>query len=518
VHIVTGEEMYAIDRYTIEEVGLAGQMLMENAGQAVARMLFRRLKQSDSIAVMIGTGNNGGDGFVIARVLLEKGYGVQVWLVPPRKKLKGDAKKHMEIFERTGHEFQCYRGNEAVFSDRVQCCTVIIDALLGTGVKGAPRSPYREMIADMNASRAFVVSVDIPSGVPADGGKPEIAVEADETLTLQSPKLGLFTPNQANYYGKWDVLDIGIPNKAVTAIAGTRKLWQREDVSGSLPERSASSHKGTHGKGLLAAGSRSMTGAPVLAAQSALRGGSGLLTVALPDVIHPVVAGHVVEATYALCPASTDGLFSGELPIELSYDGIAAGPGMGREKGGYMLVAKLLKEAACPLLLDADALFHVQSCKSLLKERKRSTILTPHPGEMARLADCSVQDVQQNRFQIARDFATTYGVYLVLKGPSTIVTTPDGMQYVNPTGNASLAKGGTGDVLTGLILAFMMQHNSLQAAISNAVYIHGEVADILTAEDHSSLDVLATDVIEAFPRVFRSLYSTCSTRRTKRAE
>lgn len=504
MHIVTGEEMYAIDRCTIEEVGLDGHLLMENAGQAVTRELCQRLQDSDRIAVLIGKGNNGGDGFVIARMLLEKGYDVEAWLIPPCEKVKDDARRHMEIFERAGHEVLMYRGNEALLSQRLCHYAVIIDALLGIGVKGTPRTPYGEVISEVNRSPAFVAAVDIPSGVPADGGEIDIGVQADETLTLQCPKIGLFTPGHAQYYGKWKTVDIGIPEKAVNSSAGSRILWKKEEVSASFPERSASSHKGSHGKGLLVAGCRCMTGAPVLAARAALRGGTGLLTVALPDVIHPIVAGSVIEATYLLCP-SNDGFFSGELPLHAEFDGVAAGPGIGREKGGFEIVKQLLTQTDCPLVLDADALYHLQSLKSLLKQRKAATVITPHPGEMARLLDCSVEEVQQNRFQCSRDFAVMHGVYLVLKGPYTIVATPGGEQYINQTGNAALAKGGTGDVLTGLILAFIMQHDSFQAAISNAVYVHGKTADVLVRENHSPVDVLATDVIQAFPKVLRSL-------------
>lgn len=503
MHIVTGDEMNEIDRCTMNEIGLNGEMLMENAGRAVAGKLCKQLKKEDRVAVMIGTGNNGGDGFVIARVLLDADYHVDVWLIPPRQKIKGDARKHLEIFEAAGFEVQAYSENEAVFASRRDRYTFVIDALLGTGVHGAPRSPYKEVIEQINAWPAKVVSVDVPSGVAADGG--ELAgepVRADRTITLQAPKLSAVTYPSADYYGEWETVDIGIPRGVFERIAASRAMWGAGDVRRTLPRRSGSSHKGSHGKGLLVAGSSAMTGAPVMAASAALRAGAGLLTTAVPDAIHPVVASQVTEATYAPCP-SENGAFSGEGTPEVDFDGVAVGPGMGRGEGTRRIVERLLRETSSPLVVDADGLYFLDGLQPLLQERQEATVLTPHAGEMARLLGTSVKEAQNRRFEASRDYAMANGVYLVLKGPYTIVTTPDGQQYVNPTGNASLAKGGTGDVLTGLILAFMMQHSDLQSAVSNAVYLHGQAADFLVEREHSLLDVVATDVIAALPRTLR---------------
>lgn len=505
MHIVTGREMTEIDRFAMEETGFPGAMLMENAGQAFVAKLLSWLQPDDRIAVLIGTGNNGGDGFVIARTLLDKAYDVDAWLVPPRNNIRGDAKEHFGIFESAGFTALAYSQHEHRFADCLSRYTVIVDALLGTGVRGEPRSPYNEIISRINASQALIISVDVPSGVPADGGEVNgEAVQADRTITLQCPKMGALTYPAAHYYGNWEVVDIGIPRKAIEETAPTRRLWETKDVQQTFPRRLASSHKGEHGKGLLVAGSQTMTGAAILAARATLRGGAGLLTAAVPDVIHPVVAAQVTEAMYTLCP-SRNGAFAGDLTIEHSFDGVAIGPGVGRENGAARVVEMLLSTCEAPLIIDADGLFHLTPRKSMLKERQAVTVLTPHPGEMARLTDASVEEIQADRFEISRWFAMEYGVYLVLKGPYTIVTTPDGYQYVNPTGNAALAKGGTGDVLAGLVLAFIMQHDHVQSAISNAVYVHGRAADVLVERDHSPADVLAGDVIEAIPHTMRNI-------------
>ncbi|HET7615336.1 MAG TPA: NAD(P)H-hydrate dehydratase, partial [Bacillales bacterium] len=454
-----------------------------------------------------GTGNNGGDGFVIARVLKDEGYDVDAWLIPPEKKVKGDARKHFEIFEAAGYAAKSYVRHEKDFKACLLRCAVIVDALLVTGVRGEARPPYKEVITEVNASDAFVVSVDVPSGVPADGGNVDgAAVRADLTITLQCQKTGAFLFPGAGYYGAVETVGIGIPRKVIREMAARREMWTEAKFKGTFPKRGAASHKGSHGKGLLVAGSREMPGAAVMAGKSALRGGSGLLTVAVTDENRAIVASLLPEATYRVWD-SVDGAFSGDFPFDLAYDAVAVGPGIGRGEGALALTEKLLRECEAPLVVDADGLYSLSTLKSVLKSRTGQTVLIPHPGEMARLAGLSVEEVQSRRFQVSRDFAREFGVWLVLKGPYTIVSAPDGAQYVNPTGNAALAKGGTGDVLTGLILAFIMQHSQLQPAVSNAVYAHGKAADGLVENRHSKIDVLATDLIEAFPQTLHRLLS-----------
>jgi ADP-dependent NAD(P)H-hydrate dehydratase / NAD(P)H-hydrate epimerase len=505
MRIVTASEMYAIDRYTIQQIGMSEESLMENAGQAAARVLLERISHSERVAVLAGTGNNGGDGFVVARVLKSYGYETDLWLIPPREKVKGAAKKALEIYENAGYEVKYYIGYEKEFAEQLSRYNVVIDALLGIGAKGAPRSPYKDIMEQINETDGLTVySIDVPSGVPADGGQVETAIQADVTISIQYPKPSAFTFPSADYYGELVVVDIGIPPIAAEKHAATRKLWRKEDVMRSLPRRTLSSHKGTYGKGLVIGGSRNMNGAVVMCAKAALRCGAGLLTIGLPDEIHPIVAVHVPEVMYFPCPSS-DGYFAGDMEIEgIDIDAIAVGPGMGRTEGTRSIVEKVLRQSV-PVVLDADALFYWKDYVSLVKEREQPTILTPHSGEMARMIDATIREVEEDRFRISKQFAMKYGVYLVLKGPYTIVTTPDGKQFVNATGNPALAKGGSGDVLTGMILSFLMQHEDIQAAVSNAVFVHGKAADVLVDTRHSQLDVLATDVIEAIPHILHSL-------------
>nr|WP_208404347.1 NAD(P)H-hydrate dehydratase [Saccharococcus thermophilus] len=498
MHIVTAAEMYEIDRDTVEQIGISADSLMEDAGQALFHVLRERIPRSARVAVLAGTGNNGGDGLVVARMFKSNGYDVDVWLVPPKEKVKGAAKTALEVYERSGYDWKPYAGNEQAFAAHILQYDAIIDALLGIGIKGEVRPPYREIIELVNRSRAIVYAIDIPSGTPADGGEAETAVRADATITIQCPKLGAYTFPTADYYGELLLVDIGIPPLAVKRNAAPRFVWEEDDVVRTLPKRKRSSHKGTHGKLLVVGGSRAMTGAVTLTAKAALRSGAGLLTMAVPDDIYSVVANRVPEAMYYPCPAR-DGAFSGAMDVSaLDIDAVAIGPGLGRTDGVRDLVSNIVRQPV-PLVIDADALFFWNEYAALIRERKAATVVTPHPGEMARMLGLSIRDIEGDRFGTSKRLATEYGIYVVLKGPYTIVTTPDGSQYVNTTGNPALAKGGSGDVLTGIVSAFLMQHHSAQEAISNAVWIHGKAADMLVERGHSQWDVLAGDLIEAIP-------------------
>lgn len=506
MHIVSSSEMYAIDRYTIEQIGMSEESLMENAGQSVARVLLERVQPNERIAVLAGSGNNGGDGIVIARILKSYQYAIDLWLIPQKEKVKGAAKKSLQIFENCGYEVKHYIGNEQMFMEQLNQYDVIIDALLGIGTKGTLRSPFKEIIAKVNEiNKLTVYSIDVPSGISADGGHVAEAIKADVTMTIQYPKLGAYVFPTADFFGELHVVDIGIPPISVEKNTDYRRLWCEDDVQNTLPTRKRSSHKGTYGKGLVIGGSRNMAGAVVMTAKAALKSGAGLLTMAIPNDIYSVVATYFPEVMYYPC-LSKDGYFSGEIDIkQFDVKAIAVGPGIGR-KGQVKKIVEAALDLPVPVVLDADALYFWKDYDSIIKDRKEATIVTPHPGEMARMIDASIHEIESNRFKIAKQFAMEYGCYLVLKGPFTIVTTADGKQYVNTTGTPGLAKGGSGDVLTGMILSFIMQHENLRDAINNAVYIHGKAADRLIENGHSEMDILATDVIEALPEILNHLY------------
>ncbi|WP_458415006.1 NAD(P)H-hydrate dehydratase [Schinkia sp. CFF1] len=503
MQVVTANEMYEIDRFTMGEIGLPGVLLMENAGHAFVQKALDYLDKGQRIAILIGTGNNGGDGFVIARILKSLGFDADALLVVEEEKVKGDALFHFEAFRNSGYEIISLRDLGCL-----QGFDVIIDAMLGIGIKGEVKSPYREIIMACNELDNLKISVDIPSGVPADGTHSfELAFKAGLTITLQHPKLSAFTYPARDFYGQLEIVPIGIPPKASRAVLKqVRMCWTDKEVRETMPHRSPSSHKGTHGKGLVIGGSRDMTGAPVMTTRATLRAGGGLTTLAIPACLHSIVASQIVEAMFSPW-RSENGHFIGELGTDVSrFDAVAFGPGVGRENGGEKILSTLLDNVKAPLIVDADGLFYLAKLKEKLKKRPYPTIITPHTGEFARLTGYSHTEIEKNRFGLSREFAVEYGVYLVLKGPYSIVTTPTGMQFVNTSGNAALAKGGTGDVLTGIILAFVMNHTCLQEAISNAVYVHGKAADVLVNQKHTMWDTLATDVIEALPSVFRTFF------------
>ncbi|MGO4889640.1 NAD(P)H-hydrate dehydratase [Anaerobacillus sp. MEB173] len=508
MHVVTGEEMSRIDRFTIEEIGLKDELLMENAGQAVAREVLTSIDQNDRIAVLIGVGNNGGDGFVIARVLKNKGYHVDVWVIPEKERIRGAAKYHMNVYQRTGYELKSYLLDKQSFGDQLPNYIVIIDSLLGTGMSGPLRTPYKEIVQQVNQTNALTISVDLPSGLPADGNMMFTeAIKATKTVTLQCPKVGAFTYPSENYYGELSIVDIGIPEIAIETVSNSRKLWLTKDVKSTFPKRESNSHKGTYGRGLIIGGALTMTGAPVLSAKACHRSGAGLVTVAVPDVIHHIVASQVTEATFLPC-SSEDGEFAKTVSLEgllqkQRFTSIAIGPGYGRNEEGKKLIVEAVEQYPNPLIIDADGLYHLKGSLESLKKRQAVTVLTPHSGEMANLTGRTVQEIEQHRFSVAKDFAVEHGVYLVLKGPFTILTTPKGDQFVNATGNPALAKGGSGDVLTGMILAFIMQHSHIQEAISNAIFLHGKVADTLIESQFSACGVIASDIVNAIPHVLK---------------
>lgn len=496
MHVVSREEMQAVDRYTIEQIGLEGPLLMENAGRAVFTELVPDVKPGEKIVLVIGKGNNGGDGFAVARLLLDSPARSSVWLLPEESRIKGDAAVHKNAFLKAGGKVHMILQDKAAFSREVSGADLIIDALLGTGVHGAPYPEYLEVIRLINASAARVVSVDLPSGVPADGGTfAHPAVHAAETLTLHCPKLAQFVQPAARFFGTVRVLPIGIPARADAHAEVKRSVRTELEVRRTLPRRDPFSHKGTHGRGLIIAGSGQMSGAAFFSAKAALRSGIGLLKLSVPETVRPVIAAQLPEVMYM--PRNT---------LDLSdLSGIAIGPGLGREEEKGQLVRQVLEADHCPCVIDADGIYHLSKMKDLLLKRKNPVVLTPHPGEMAMLAGLSVAEIEADRFHVSEQFAGKYGVYLVLKGKYTIITAPDGRQIVNPTGNAALAKGGSGDVLTGIVFAFLLQHQDLMDAVSNAVYLHGALADDLVRTDHSQLDVLASDLIDRIPALLHRL-------------
>lgn len=496
MYILTKEEMYQADDYSIHTLGMPGLLLMENAGRRMADRIARLVARNDSVVLLVGAGNNGGDGLVIGRYLHQLGYQIDVFLVPPLEKLRGDARRQIDIY--TAHGFSIAPFSHESFQ-RIQEADWVIDALLGIGMQGELKSPYREIILAVNQSNASVISVDIPSGVLADEATVTLAIKADVTLAAAYPKMSAYLYPAAFHYGKLYVEEIGIPQQAVPQSARSRVLWGWNEFISTFPKRRADSHKGRQGRGLIIGGSDTMHGAPLLTAKGCMLSGIGLLSLAIPKEVRAGAVAVLPEATYLSC-VEKDGCLA-DLSLTQNYDVIVAGMGLSRDPLIENLIQKLLS-VETTLILDADALFFLKDFLDDLKKRRHPTILTPHAGEMACLCGLTIQEVMEKRFAVSKKFACQYGVYLLLKGPFSILTTPEGEQFVNQSGNAGLAKGGSGDLLSGMIGAFAARSNHLQQAVSNAVFAHGRAAERLIDAGHSQRDITASMVADFLPAVY----------------
>jgi len=504
MRILNAAQMREADRCTIEDIGIPSLVLMENAGrQVVAAMeAAYEARLEGRVAVLCGRGNNGGDGFVVARTLIQRGVDAAVFLIGSVAEVRGDARTNLDILGRLGAtvvEIGDEQSWELHFSEISQC-SLIVDAIFGTGLTSALGGMMETVVADMNASGIPIVAVDLPSGLSAD--TPHLigdCIDASMTVTLAAPKLPLVLPPGEAHAGDVVIADIGIPSDVLDGLDGPRiELLTPEQLRPLVEPRAPDSHKGDYGRVTVVAGSRGKTGAAHLAAMGALRSGAGLVTVATPGCCLPIVAAMAAEyMTEALADGKGGAVAGGaiETVLALQHDVIACGPGLGRDAGVAAFVRALVDRATVPLVLDADALTVLADDPASLTGREdRDIVITPHPGEMARLVGSSVEEVQGNRIEMAGNFAASHRVYVVLKGHRTIVATPEGHVFINPTGNAGLATGGTGDVLTGMIAAWLAQLLDAEAACRLAVFLHGAAGDLAEA-NVGQVAMTATDVV-----------------------
>ena len=504
MRILNAAQMREADRYTIEDIGIPSLVLMENAGRQVVAAIEAayETRLDGRVGVLCGRGNNGGDGFVVARTLMQRGVDAAVFLFGSVANVRGDARTNLDILGRLGVtvvEIDDEQAWELYFSEISQC-TLIVDAIFGTGLKSALAGMMETVVADINASGIPIVSIDLPSGLSADS--PQLVgdcFDASMTVTLAAPKLPLVLPPGQAYAGDVVIADIGIPSDVLEGLEGPHiELLMPEQVRLLVEPRAPESHKGDFGRVTIVAGSRGKTGAAHLAAAGALRSGAGLVTVATPASCLPIVASMAPEIMTAPLAESGDGMVVAagvDALLDLQHDVIACGPGLGRGPQVVEFVRALLDRATVPLVLDADALVALADDPSgLIGGEERDIIITPHPGEMARLIGASVDEVQANRIQVATDFAATRRLYVVLKGHRTIVATPEGHVFINPTGNAGMAAGGTGDVLTGMIAAWLAQLLDAEAACRLAVFLHGAAGDCAEASE-GQVAMTATDLV-----------------------
>ena len=512
--VFTAEEMRRLDRRAITELGIPGATLMENAGRGAAERIRAFLDEGRiqrlgaRVVVVCGKGGNGGDGFVVARWLKKSGARVEVLLAFPENEIRGDAAAKLKELKKGGVRPELVE-DDGVAAERLGRADLIVDALLGTGSHGAPGGRVAWLIERVNASGRPVVALDVPSGISADGGEaPGPAIRAVLTLTFGGLKRGLVAGPGAALAGGVEVVPIGVPADEVLRGVTTFAL-EPQDVARHFPPRPRDAHKGTYGHLLVVAGSLGKTGAAALAATAALRSGVGLVTVATPSSQQPVVAGLVLEAMTEPLPetgARTLALKAREVVAELAAqrDAVALGPGIGLDEETAAAARALVQELARPMAIDADGLSALAGHLDVLGSAPAARCLTPHPGEMARMLAVSVPDVQRDRIETVRDFATRYRVHVVLKGAWSVIGDPEGRVFVNPTGNPGMASGGTGDVLTGTLGAFLARGLAPGAALQSAVYLHGLAGDVAAAR-FGEESLIAGDLIAALPEAFRRL-------------
>jgi NAD(P)H-hydrate epimerase len=513
--VFTGEEMRRLDERAIRELGIPGATLMENAGRGAAEAVLawlaasKRPARGRRVAIVCGKGGNGGDGFVVARWLKRRGVRCDVLLAADPAEVRGDAAGKLRELEKAGGRAVAIT-NAAALAPVLARADLIVDALLGTGARAAPDGRVAETICAINASGRPVLALDVPSGVPADGSAPAHAVvRADATVTFAGLKRGLVVSPGRELAGPVSIVDIGV-SPAEMARGSTTFLIERADVARHFSRRDRSAHKGTYGHLLVVAGAVGTTGAAALAADGALRSGAGLVTVATPASQQPIVAGLVVEAMTAPLGEGASGFLGARAwptltELVSARDAVAVGPGIGLDAQVQDVVRRLVIEAPVPMVVDADALTALVGHLQVLRNAVAPRCLTPHPGELARLLGIGVPEVQRDRIELARTFAATHRVYVVLKGATSVVATPDGTVLLNPTGNPGMASGGTGDVLTGVVGAFLARGLAPGDALASAAYLHGLAGDIAAARVGEE-SLIARDVIAALPEAFQRLH------------
>jgi NAD(P)H-hydrate epimerase len=515
IPVLTPDEMRAVDRYTIHEVGIPGIVLMEHAGRALANHLQGRLRPGADVGVVCGKGNNGGDGLVAARFLAHAGHRVRVYLAADPAGYEQEAGTALAVARRAGLSPIRADTPESLSACDFSCHDWLVDALLGTGTRGAVAGHYADVIEKMNASSAPILACDLPSGLDAASGRAEGAcVRARETLTIGFPKVGLLLFPGAQFTGALHVADIGFPSAAVEQARPACFLLDAADARERLPLRRRNAHKGDFGRALVLCGSRGMTGAAALTAEAALRVGAGLVTVGIPASLNDVLEAKLTEAMSLPLPDTGDGTLAlaAEPAVRAAcrrMDAIAVGSGISQHAETRALVRALLaawNDMPSSVVLDADALNNVAPVAETGVRFPPSAILTPHPGEMARLlGDDGADAVESARVESARGFARLHGVVLVLKGVPTVVAAPDGRAFLNPTGNPGMATGGSGDVLTGIILGLLAQGKRPLDAALLGVYLHGFAGDLAAATFGAGL--IAGDIVRALPDALRRLSS-----------
>ncbi|MDD3363982.1 MAG: NAD(P)H-hydrate dehydratase, partial [Syntrophomonas sp.] len=512
--LLSAEQMKEIDRRATEEYLMPGLILMENAGLRVLETiegLIGELRNA-KIIILAGKGNNGGDGLVLGRHLINAGARVDTFLLGEPENMSSDAYVNYNILEKMTDSLFPLRVDEDL--DRLMIALLsadlIVDAIYGIGFRGS-LDDFETRVAQMvNWSQASVVAVDIPSGVEANTGKIHgVAIKANQTVTFALPKLGLVLDPGRDYVGTLTVADISIPQALLEDDKFKMNLIGEDMIKRFFKPRMPESHKGTYGHALVIGGSTGMTGAVIMTSYGALRTGAGLVTAALPESLVPILEASVMEVMSRPLPESSEATISLEaLPVLENLLGTvsvcAIGPGMSRYGEANTILRSVLEKSGVPILIDADGLNALEGDTAILKDRQVPIVITPHPGEMAVLTGLAVEEIQQNRLEIARNYAADWGITVVLKGNMTVIASPSGEVFINMNGNPGMATAGSGDVLSGIILGLMAQGLRPQSAAVAGVYIHGSAGD-RAAEISGQRGLVAGDLLNHLPYILREL-------------
>ena len=515
--LVTANEMQRMDHSTIESFGIPGRVLMENAGRGATAFFLEAIYNlhNGPVGVMAGRGNNGGDGFVMARYLHQKGIAVTVFLLSNKDRLTGDAATNLKLLDPMGVPVVELTDDETFKQQQIAMRHqhTWIDAILGTGLKSDVRGFFRTAIDFINQQNRPVFAVDIPSGLNADNGQVcGTCIQAMATATFGFAKVGHLSYPGRTFTGRLKVVEIGIPPHVATEVGCQQHLITPGPLKRNVSRRSATAHKGHTGHLLVLAGSPGKTGAAAMSATSAMRVGAGLVTLGIPRSLNPVLEALVIEAMTVPLAESDQGTLDESavetiLPLLEGKRCLAVGPGIGTDPSTGRMIARLIQASPVPLVIDADGLNLIAADPEILSKRQSPVLLTPHPGEMARLSGQSTAEIQSDRVGHARAFAKQHGIVLVLKGAGTIVALPDGTVFINPTGNPGMAAGGMGDVLTGIISGLITQGMPIEDAARSGVYLHGFAADRM-ARVKAHVGYLATEVMDALPLALEEILTS----------
>jgi NAD(P)H-hydrate epimerase len=509
--VLTPERMAQYDGYAIKTWGIPSAVLMENAGRSTYRLTKERyLAGRKRIVIVCGRGNNGGDGFVIGRYSLKDGFSTKVFLLSKASDLKGDAALNMELFRSIGGEVIEWSDRSKGIREGIRHGDIIFDAIFGTGLSKPVGGIEKKVIEEINASGTPIIAVDIPSGIDGRTGQPlGTAIHANHTYSYGYPKIGQVLQPGAFHTGKLTVIDISIPAFVEQKIGIDGHVVDGSMIRSFLKERQPWDHKGTFGHVAVISGSPGKTGAASMTSLAALKIGAGLVTLLIPASLNSIVASKLTEVmTYPVSDKGT-GYFSFSAYKEIAdfisdKDVIVIGPGLSQEPDTAALVRKLYQTINKPFVIDADGINAFQGHTDLIRKTKRKTIFTPHPGELSRLTGLTPKEINNDRIGVSLRFVHDTGANLVLKGTQTIIVSDKGELYINPTGNPALAKGGSGDILTGFVGGLLSQGYNMVESSLLGVYLHGYIADTWS-EKTTNMDLLAGDLLAGLGDAIRDI-------------